>query len=148
MARHYSTAQKAALAEGHVVHCEMLYVEGPSNNASNPEDEAPQWELRLNTSGWNLEYGGFTWNGVGTMLRIDRPDDDFSLAPNPLNIYLAGVTPAMASLALRQPLNGTRVILYHAIFDAETYQLLEDPVVEYSYRASNLTLINPGQENG
>jgi len=148
MARNYAVAQQAALDEDHVVHCELLYVAGPSNNASNPMDEAPQWELRVNTSSWNIDWDGETWNGVGTMLRVDRPDDDFSLAPNPMIIYLAGVTPAMASLALRQPINGTRVILYHAIFDADTYQLLEDPVVEYSYRASNMTIINQGQESG
>lgn len=140
--RSYTAQQIDALSDDHVVHLQMVYVRGPIISGPGGGLVQYEWELRLNTSSWDIDWDGNNWKGAGTVLKIEHPEDDFSLAPNPMTVYLAGASPSMTSLALSRPMNGCPLFLYHAVMDKNTYKLIDDPVLEYSYRVSNLTLIN------
>lgn len=134
--RAYSVLQLPLLDAKHVVHTEFVYADLVAG------------QVRYNTSQWDIDWGGFTWLKAGTLLRIEWPDEDLTLAANPLTIYLSGVTPTMTSLGLSTPVNGYPLSIWHGLFNTSTYQLVGTPVLDFSGRLSNITLINASNENG
>lgn len=80
--------------------------------------------LRMNTSSWNLEWDGFEWMGVGNLGRVEEVET----APGEikgLRLTLSGVLPETLSLALAEPIQGRPCELLTAIFDTESFQVVD-----------------------
>lgn len=98
--------------------------------------------LRLNTSGWNLVYAGNTYQGVGVLGGIEAVDESPGDIKG-LRFSLSGVPSSQIALALSEQVQGKAVTVYTAIFDRNTYQVL-DTVVEWAGRLDVFNIIEEG----
>lgn len=104
----------AAIAAGEVVLAQLLYMD-----LTQP--------VRLNTSGWDLTWGGHTWQaaaGIGSIEEISDAPGEIK----PLEFTLPGVRPEDLAVALAEPLQGKTVEIRTAIFHTGTYQVLDAPI--------------------
>lgn len=95
--------------------------------------------LRLCTGGWALTWGGNTYlpsHGVGT---VETVRESASGVPEALRFTLNGVPSSLVSLALTEPVQGKSVSVYVAIFDPETYAIL-DAALEWSGTLDTMSL--------
>ncbi len=98
--------------------------------------------LRLNSSGWDLEWAGDTWTGVAGVGRIDAVDDTPGELKG-LRFELSGVPSSMLSLALQEPVQGKAVNVYTAILDADCRVL--DAVLEWAGRMDVMAIAEDGE---
>lgn len=80
--------------------------------------------LFLNTGGIDLVVGGSTYYGTKGLGKIE-PVQDSAAEIKPMRFELSGVGPEMIALALAEPVQGKAVRVKMAIFDPDTYQVLD-----------------------
>jgi hypothetical protein len=80
--------------------------------------------LNLNTSSLTLTLGGTTYLGTGGLGKIDTVQDT-PAEVRALSFELSGVAPSSVALVLTEPVQGKAVRLKVAIFDPDTYQIIE-----------------------
>ena len=80
--------------------------------------------LYMCTAGINLVIGGQTYLGTGTLGRIDAVQES-PAEIKPLKFELSGVPSTMIALALAEPVQGKAVRVKTALFDPDTYQIIE-----------------------
>ena len=93
-------------------------------------DMALSAPFRVNTSSWQLTWGGNTYDGMGRAGRIEVIEDSVGEL-NGLRFQLSGVPSDLIALALAEPLQGKPISIYTAIFDRNNYQIL-DAVLEWA----------------
>jgi len=79
--------------------------------------------LRLCLAGVNLEYGGHTWTGCGSVGTID-PILDTAGDRKGVRFTLSSVPNDLLALALAEPMQGKRVWVRLSIHDPSTYQVV------------------------
>lgn len=79
--------------------------------------------LRLCLAGVNLEYGGHTWVGCGSVGGID-PITDTAGDRKGVKFTLSSVPNDILALALAEPMQGKRVWVDLSIHDPVTYQVV------------------------
>lgn len=100
--------------------------------------------VALNTSTWDLVWGGVTYKGaygLGTISAIE----DAGGAVKGLNFELSGVSSSSIALALddSDTVQGTPVTIRTAVIDANTYQVIDAPV-EWVGLLDTMTLSEDG----
>lgn len=78
----------------------------------------------LCTAGINLVIGGNTYLGAGGLGRIEAVQES-PAEIKPLRFELSGVPSTQIALALAEPVQGKAVRIKTAIFDPDTYQVIE-----------------------
>lgn len=87
-------------------------------------DMALTTPLRLCTGGWQLTWGGNTYTAVGNLGSVAAAEENAG-PPRGLSFEISGVPPELLGMALAEPVQGAAVSLYVAIFDPDTYQILD-----------------------
>lgn len=80
--------------------------------------------LYLNTGGIDLTIGGITYSGTQGLGRVDAVQES-PAEIKPLRFELGGVPSTMIALALAEPVQGKAVRVKTALFDPDTYQVIE-----------------------
>ena len=127
--RIYESTQFSRLTSRHVTHTEVI------------EIDTPHGTIRMNTSGWDLEFNTGTSFGGGSAIKIEYPDEDMSLAAYSCRITLSSMNPAITALALSTPMANRPVRIYHAILD-DDYRVMSPMLLDWSGRVSHIDLIN------
>lgn len=99
--------------------------------------------FRVNTSSWNLVYGGNTYNGLGGLGGIESIEESPGEVKG-LRFELSGVPSSVIALALGEVVQGKAVTVYTAIFDRTTYQVL-DTIAEWAGRLDTFVIVEQGE---
>ena len=118
----------AAIASGHFGLAQLV------------EMDLPDYFWRLNTSSWNLIYGGETYLGVQAAMGSIEPFDDGPGEIKGIKFRLPAVTPEQRATALATQIQGRAVVIYTAIFRPSTSQVLE-AVIEQEGRLDTMTIV-------
>lgn len=97
--------------------------------------------LRLNTTPWDLTWGGNTYLGAASLGSIDVIEDSPGEVKG-LQFQLSGVGSDYIAICLAEPVQGKPVTIYTAIFDAASQ--VADAVLEWSGRLDTMTLREEG----
>jgi hypothetical protein len=81
-------------------------------------------QLYLNTGGIDLTIGGIVYSGTQGLGRVDAVQES-PAEIKPLRFELGGVPSTMIALALAEPVQGKAVRVKTALFDPDTYQIIE-----------------------
>jgi hypothetical protein len=84
--------------------------------------------LRVTTWGVDIDWGGFTWTGIGTLGSVD-PVKDSNLTTGDLKFTLSGVPAGNIALALGGSVRDTIAKTYLAILDPDTQAVLDAPMI-------------------
>lgn len=82
--------------------------------------------LRLNTSGFTINWGGYDWLGAGALGAVEEVVDEAGEQKS-LRFTLSGVPTAMLSVALQEPVRNKACALYLGILDPTTHAVLDGP---------------------
>lgn len=102
--------------------------------------------IALNTSTWDLEFGGVLYKGAyglgSVSATVDKPGE-----VQGLQLDLAGGSAASVSLALDDAdlVQGTVLTIRTAIIDATTYQVLDAPV-DWVGRLDTMAIVEDGEQ--
>lgn len=96
----------------------------------------------VNTSGWDLTWGGNTYLGVGGAGRIDEVEDSPAELRS-LQFELPAVNADDIATALAADVQGRLVTLYTAVFDPTSYAVL-DAIVEWQGRLDVMNIADSG----
>ena len=88
--------------------------------------------LRLNDSNLNLDWGGFSWLGVGTYGGMDGIDESQDLIAQPVKLTLSGVDTSLISDAMTTQYQGRDVTIHVAPLNPDTLQFLDTPEEAWS----------------
>ena len=80
--------------------------------------------IYLNTGGIDLTIGGTVYSGTQGLGRVDAVQES-PAEIKPLRFELGGVPSSMIALALAEPVQGKAVRVKTALFDPDTYQIIE-----------------------
>ena len=104
-----------------------------------PDLSAP---LRLCTGRWNLTWAGKDYTAVGQLGKIE-PAQESAAGPRPLRFAMNGVPVSQRALVLGENVQNKSVGIYVAVFDPETYQIL-DAVLEWDGTLDVMTWVDDG----
>lgn len=95
----------------------------------------------LSNSWQNITYDGNTYNQLGYFLQMNEMQNDLKSTNNTLEIGLVGVpadlVPNFPSIALNSRIKGSRIKIYRAFFQNNTFQ---DAFLRFNGYVSNYTL--------
>ena len=97
--------------------------------------------VRLNTTGWNLSWGGQTYYGAASIGSISVIED----APGEvkgLQFQMSGTSSTNLALALAEPVQGKSITVHTAIFGADSQ--IADAVLEWAGRIDVMTIHEEG----
>lgn len=83
--------------------------------------------LRLNDSNLNIEWGGFTWQGVGIFGGIEAIEESQDLIAQPVRLTLSGVETNLITDAMTTQYQGRAVTIYVAPLNIDTLALIDTP---------------------
>lgn len=90
-----------------------------------------------------IDVGGETFTGSGTLLGIDAVEETANIQANGTKLTLSGISSQAVSLALQEPYQGRLVEILLALSDAESV-LIDDPSILFSGRADLMTINDDG----
>lgn len=99
--------------------------------------------LRVTTWHRPLTWAGATYLAAGSLGQIDASEETTEQA-RPLRFSVSGLPSAQISLVLSEPVQGRSVSVYVAIFDPETYQVL-DAALEWQGQIDTMQVSEDGQ---
>lgn len=102
--------------------------------------DIPGDRLRLNDSNLNLEWGGFTWSGVGTFGGIEAIEESQDLIAQPVRLTLSGVEANLITDALTTQYQGRAATIYVAPLNPDSLQFLDTPEEAWSGFMDVMTL--------
>jgi len=116
--RSLSAPVLAALADGHVVRVQLLLIAFPSG------------DVALNTSNWDISYGGKLYRGAYGLGAVGTVSDAPGGAVKGVTLEMTSGDSGTIALALddADEVQGAPVTIRTAIFDPATYQVLDAPV--------------------
>ena len=97
------------------------------------EMDFPSGFLRVNNSAQNIDWGGYTWLGVGRLGSIDPIGEGITLEARGLSFSISGVDPANISVALGQQYQGRSCKVWYAPLN-EDYSVVADPAMVFNGR--------------
>lgn len=133
--RVYNNQQMPRLMSNHIAQTEVI------------EIDTPHGTMRMNTSGWDLQFVEGTSFGGGAAIKVEYPPEDLSLASHPCRVTLSSLNPSITALALSTPMANRRMRIYHGIFD-DDYQLLPGMLLAWSGWISHIDLSNMANTEG
>lgn len=95
--------------------------------------------LYVTNAGYNIQWNGQTWLGLGRLGAIEAIKESPDLAANAVNLKLSGVPAASVNQALTEHYQGRNCIIYAAPLSAD-YTILADPVEIFSGRMNTMDL--------
>lgn len=128
-----TTSQKNAVKARHVKRAMLLYLDLAS---------AP---VRLTNAFHDLTINGDTYIGRGTLLEVQAPREDGSLEAQTAVYRLSGLSPALVSLALSEPIEGRPFTESLVLFDPDTNTQIGSPIVVRKGRLSRMTIAGPAR---
>ena len=132
--RTLSPAVFAAFASSNVVLVQLIHMAFTSG------------AIALNTSNWDLEFGGVTYKGAyglgSVSATVDKPGE-----VQGLQLDLAGGSAASVSLALDDSdvVQGTVLTIRTAVLDAATYAILDAPI-DWIGRLDTMSIVEDGTQ--
>lgn len=99
--------------------------------------------LLLWTGLGQIEVGGETYTGAGTLLGIDPVEETASIQSTGTKLTLSGISSQVVSLAMQEPYQGRLVEIWLALFTAGNV-LIDDPSILFSGRADQMVLSDEG----
>jgi hypothetical protein len=130
--RSLTTSAASLIASGRAALAQLVYVE---TYGSNPP-------VLLNTSGWDLAWGGNTYLGAAGLGTINTIKDEPGELPG-LSFEIAAI-PAALSLALvdAQNMKGKACVIRTALINIDTC-VIEDAQIEWTGRIDTFTIDGP-----
>lgn len=95
--------------------------------------------VRVSDLGQDIEWNGYTWQGIGTLGRIRALEEGTGLASRGVVMELSGVSQANMAIALGQQYQGRPANIYIAALDSTDYSIVDDPV-SWSMRMDTMTI--------
>jgi len=116
--RALSSTVTTALAAGHVVLVQLVHLQFPSG------------VVALNSSNWDLVWGGVTYRGALGLGSVSGISDSPGGAVRGITLELAASDDAMVALALDDAgeVQDTPATVRTAILDSSTYQIIDAPI--------------------
>lgn len=90
-----------------------------------------------------IEVGGETYTGAGTLLAIDPVEETASIQSTGTKMTLSGISSQVVSLAMQEPYQGRLVEIWLALFTSGNV-LIDDPSILFSGRADQMILSDEG----
>lgn len=103
------------------------------------EMDFPSGFLRVNNSGQNFDWGGYTWIGVGALGSIDQITEASDLSAQGLGFSISGVPTEYISTALGQKYQGRSCKVWFAPLDSN-HQVIADPIGSFNYRMDTMDI--------
>ena len=131
MSRTISVAQAAAPAAPDTVACLFGQFNFTSGTAY------------YNSSGWNIDWNGHSWLGLGKLVGIDFPNETARVESNAMKVTLAATDPQpedYVSLALSEEVHGRTCTIYFVLFNATTGAIIDTPTIEYDGEIDHMRL--------
>ena len=100
--------------------------------------------LRVSTWHRPLTWDGATYLGAGELGQVDATDESADQS-RPLRFTINGLPSSNVSLVLQEPVQGREVNLYVAIFDPNTYQVL-DACLEWQGLIDTMSITEDGEK--
>jgi hypothetical protein len=95
--------------------------------------------VRCCNAGYNFEYGGNTWTGLGNLGGISAVAEGEQLEMYGITLTLSGVPPEMIALALSSGYQGRPATIWLAPL-TNSYALLNDPVIIFKGRMDTMPI--------
>lgn len=102
-------------------------------------------DVRLHSGVGDLQYGGYTYTGSGTLGRITPIEEGVELSASGVKISLSGIDGSNIATALGEHYQGRMAIIYIALLDAN-YQVIATPTILFQGRMDNMN-VTLGKEN-
>lgn len=96
--------------------------------------------LRLNDSNVNLEWGGYTWYGIGTFGGIEAVEESQDLIAQPVRLTLSGVETSLITDAMTTQYQGRAVTIYVGVLNPATLAFIDTPEEVWSGFMDVMTL--------
>jgi hypothetical protein len=100
--------------------------------------------VRVTNASYNFDWNGYTWLGLGRVLRIAQVEESGAFRANALQFELSGVPSDMISVALGTHYQGRAARLWLAPLD-DNFKILADPVLCWSGRMDTMS-VSAGQQ--
>jgi hypothetical protein len=88
--------------------------------------------LRVCSAGYDVQWGGNTWNGLGQLGTIEEVREGEGGEVTGLAFQLSGVPSSLIAIALGEKYQRRVVNVYVGFLDLPTHGILADPVLEWS----------------
>ena len=95
--------------------------------------------LYVTNAGYNIDWNGHAWLGLGRLGSIEAVKETPDLAANAVNLKLSGVPTAQINTALTEHYQGRACIIRVAPLSAD-YAILADPVIVFSGRMNTMDI--------
>ena len=105
-------------------------------------DSAP---LRVCSAGYNVDWNGFTWQGVGALGALEEVKEAEGGEVTGLGFVISGVPSSHIAIALGENYQGRVVNVYIGFLNLPTHAILADPVLEWSGRLDQMTVADEGE---
>lgn len=137
MPRSLTSGQQAAIAAGNVplvLFVEMQFAAGT---------------LRVTSMGYDFDWGGFTWQGVGQLGGLQPIRESEGGEISGLQFELSGVPSSLLSLALSEATGaqGRPCIVYVGFLDPATYLMIDTPVTEWRGKLDVMAVVDDGERS-
>jgi hypothetical protein len=96
--------------------------------------------VRACSAGYNLDWNGHTWIGVGVMGAVEEVQEGEGGEVSGLAFTLSGVPSALVAIALGENYQRRVVNVYVAFLDLPSHAILADPVLEWSGLLDTMTV--------
>ena len=96
--------------------------------------------VRLTSATVPLVIGGETYLAVGQLGEIAAAEESTELKAGQITLALSGVPNDAIAASVTEPYQGRRCTCYEAVLDPETGELLDDPVIFFRGRISQMNV--------
>ena len=96
--------------------------------------------LNVWTGLYPIVWGGFTWQGVGTLMNIVGMSEDSSVDAKNITVSLSGIPSDALTGCLTEIQRGNPVQIYFGLFQADGVTLVANPVLAYEGRVDQPTI--------
>jgi hypothetical protein len=94
---------------------------------------------RLNNSGYDIAWNGYTWIGAGAVGKIDTIEEGAETQMSGISMTLSGVPSSQISVALGENYQGRTAKLWFATLNND-YSIIADPVGPFGYRMDTMNI--------
>lgn len=104
------------------------------------ELDFPSAPVRLNASPVSVWIGGEEFLGVGTLGAISPAEESTELKAYQITLVLSGVPRDAIAASVAEEYQGRRCTAWEVLFDRDTGQVLDDPVIFFRGRMSQMNV--------
>lgn len=100
----------------------------------------PSGHLRLHDGPGPLTIGGNTFEGTGKVQLLDKIEESIEVIAKPVKMVLSGVDASIIATARAGGYQGRQVIIYLALFDNDTGNLVDTPEIAWEGRMDTISI--------